>query len=69
MNKLFHIQDSDRPIWVVATDWQDALNKWRKLIVEENGDDEASANPDGIEWVCDSNELLITDTVESDDSL
>ena len=34
--KLFHIQDSDRPMYVIGDSWQGALSKWKKLVAEEN---------------------------------
>ena len=36
MNKLFHIQDPDRPMWVVAVDWSAALEAWRRQVASED---------------------------------
>ena len=34
--KLFHIQDSDRPMYVIGDNWQGALSKWKNLVADEN---------------------------------
>lgn len=49
-NKLFLIQDSDRPMHVVAPSWQHALERWRDLIRSENVEDplDEPVEPDGI---------------------
>lgn len=54
---LFHVQDSDRPLWVVAKDYVDALESWREQIIHEN-EGEVS-EPQGVQHVCDDDELLI----------
>ena len=56
---LFHVQDSDRPMWVLATNWQQAIQKWKTLIAIEN-DMIASCveEPLGVNFVCDSSELI-----------
>lgn len=54
---LYHVQDSDRPMWVIAATWGGAVEKWKAKIREENGgvcDDE----PQGVQFVCDEDELL-----------
>lgn len=58
-NRLFQIQDSDRPMWVIAESWNDALVKWKALIAVENdmSVDEVT-EPNGIMLVCESDELL-----------
>ena len=63
---LYHIQDSDRPMYVVAKDWVDALNKCKSLIVKENDippDDEPD-EPDGIMLVAGDDDL-ICDTIDA----
>lgn len=57
---LYHVQDDDRPMFVVAKDWQHALDQWRALVRQENnmGKDEA-VEPDGIQRLCDANEVLL----------
>ena len=54
--KLFNVQDSDRPMFVVATDWQNALDKWKAKVREENEGE--CDEPQGIQLVCDEDELL-----------
>lgn len=59
-SNLYHIQDSDRPMWVVALDWPDALNKWKELVSFENEQTPDEIEPcQGIQFVCDSNDLLL----------
>ena len=63
---LYHVQDSDRPCWVVAASWNDALAQWRTLIAKEN-DDSDDADPQGIAYVCDNDELIIYGVLQSDE--
>ena len=57
---LFHIQDSDRPMYVVATDWNEALAKWREVIAIENEEADCfDDNPDGIALVAEDDELIL----------
>jgi hypothetical protein len=59
-NKLFHIKDSDRPMWVIATDWEMALKKWTQFIATENTMSIHDVEkPLGIDFVCDSQELIL----------
>lgn len=65
MMPLYHVQDSDRPMWVIAPSFPEALDKWAKLIVKENPDMEdvglvlAQNPPRGVAHVCDDDELLM----------
>jgi hypothetical protein len=54
---LFHVQDSDRPLWVVAKDWSDAIQQWKQQIAHENDGD--ISEPQGVQYVCDNDDLLI----------
>lgn len=50
---LYEVQDDDRPFYVVALSWQDALKKWQEKIIEENPDedwegDDPDPQPEGI---------------------
>jgi hypothetical protein len=54
---LFHVQDSDRPMWVIGKDWQDALSQWKKLIAAENKGE--TGEPQGIQHVGDDDELIV----------
>jgi hypothetical protein len=58
---LFHVQDSDRPIYVVAADFNAAVGCWRQLLAVENPDDVAEchvANPCGVTLVAEDGEFL-----------
>lgn len=59
--KLFHVQDSDRPMFVVAESFQDAVDRWEALVREENHTppNEKIEPPSGIAFICDENDLLI----------
>lgn len=49
---LFHVQDGDRPMYVIASDWGCALAKWRAQIINENPDcfdAGEQPQPDGIQ--------------------
>lgn len=56
--KLFLVQDSDRPLYVLAESWQDALEKWRARIYDENPGLEVEWDPDGISLVADTNDII-----------
>jgi len=57
---LYHVQDGDRPMYVVGTSWQDALGAWRKCICVENNIDvsDEQPEPDGITLVCKDEQLI-----------
>lgn len=60
--RLFHVQDADRPAYVVATDWQHALSAWQEMVRDEDGEPRPHAHeydPDGIALVCDDTELIV----------
>lgn len=47
--RLYHVQDSDRPMYVVADDFEDAARRWRARMAVENGDEpDDEHGPDGI---------------------
>lgn len=57
---LYHIQDADRPMFVVASSWQAALTAWQKQISIENEDcPPEEFNPQGIAFVAEHRDLLI----------
>jgi hypothetical protein len=37
---LFYVQDSDRPAWVVADDWNHAIEKWEAALESELDEDD-----------------------------
>ena len=49
---LYHVQDSDRPMWVVADDYGDAERRWRSQIAGENECPPGDCDPpDGVSLV------------------
>lgn len=52
---LYYIQDSDRPMWVIAANWLEAIEKWKAKIREEN--DGECDEPQGVQLICDEDEL------------
>ena len=56
---LFHIQDADRPGYVVADSLEEALSKWRTAVAEENADGEMVEPPDGVSHVCSASDLIV----------
>ena len=59
--KLFNVQDSDRPAFVIAHSFEEALSKWKVAVAEENATDTEyeEVPPAGIMHVCDGDELII----------
>ena len=55
---LFHVQDCDHPAWVVASDFQEAIDKWRRAVANENEGE--CHGPDGASLVCHDTELIVT---------
>lgn len=57
---LFQIQDDDRPMWIVAEDWNEALAKWKAQIARENTCEfEDVAEPKSITLVCEHDDLIL----------
>ena len=57
---LYHIQDPDRPLYVVAGTYAQAVDGWRALATQENKDcDMTGEEPDGVALVCGDDDLLI----------
>lgn len=59
--KLFNVQDSERPAFVIAHSFEEALAKWKVAVAEENATDSEyeEVPPAGIMHVCDGDELII----------
>lgn len=55
---LFHVQDSDRPGYVIAMNYSEAESKWREAVAKEN-DGEDMGSPNGIALVCDDSDLIV----------
>ena len=54
---IFHVQDSDRPMYIIAETWNEAVVCWKRIIADEN--DLAIIDVDeplGIQLVCDPDE-------------
>ena len=61
---LFEIQDDDRPMFVVAENYDHALTKWKFLIKSENKEMEGKGDdtwllPNGVRFVCYDSDLLL----------
>lgn len=58
--RLYHVQDGDRPVYVAATSYAAAIQRWRNLLATENpGDDCSDDEPDGVTFVADVGEILL----------
>src|ERR1041385_685774 len=44
---LFHVQDSDRPGWVIAENFAEAVRKWETAVAKENDGDKGEP-PKGV---------------------
>lgn len=56
--KLFNVQDSERPMFVVADSFADAIARWTALIQSENPGQEIDP-PAGVQFIADEDELLL----------
>jgi hypothetical protein len=57
---LYSIQDSDRPMWVVAADWADAVREWKERMAYEGCMSiEDVEECDGITLVCNEDDLIL----------
>ena len=60
---LYHVQDSDRPMYVLADGWGEAVKLWQDRIRLENEEpDQEYGEPDqpqGVNLVCDDDEFLM----------
>lgn len=56
---LYQIQDADRPLWVIAENWNSALDKWKRVVAQENDMEPNEVDePRGITLVCEADELI-----------
>jgi len=56
---LFYVQDSDSPMFVIASDFQEAVVRWRERIIAENPDDDCSEEqPHGVELLGEDGKIL-----------
>jgi hypothetical protein len=80
MPNLYQVQDSDRPMWVVADSFEAALAAWRAVIYDENpcnlSREDANHDADcrgthevpqpmGVNFICEGDELLVTAVVRA----
>lgn len=58
---LYHIQDGDRPMYVIALSWQGALTAWQNIVARENkGTLPFEHDPQGISFIADDADIIIT---------
>lgn len=59
---LFLVQDTDRPMWIFAMNYQQACNKWKKRMAAENEIDDWEIDvdePQGINFICEDDDILL----------
>ena len=57
---LFHVKDADRPMYIAAIDWGQAIEKWKAAVAIENEmAAEDVTEPLGIDFICDSQDLML----------
>lgn len=59
---LFHVHDSDRPMYVIATSWASAIEKWRALVRKENEEREiptSSPDPNSITLLAQDDDIIL----------
>lgn len=58
--KLYHVQDSDGPMWVAAKDYTQAIARWKQVVAAESGEPlEDIDEPAGVTLICEADELLL----------
>ena len=55
--KLFHVQDNDCPMYVLAENWTAAIESWRKHV--SDGTEDEPAEPQSVHLVADEDEILV----------
>lgn len=62
---LFHVQDDDRPMYVIANCYAIAIEKWRAVVASEN-DGEDPGDPAGVHLIADDEDIIVgSGTIES----
>lgn len=62
---LFLVQDSDRPLWIVAKDYGEAESIWTDFVAKENDMKVQDVEPpQGISFICEDNDLILTFNLE-----
>ena len=57
---LFQIQDDDRPAWVIAKDFAEAVHKWENAVAKENNGNKGEP-PNGINRIAGDDEIIVGD--------
>ena len=61
MKNLYHVQDSTRPLYIVAETMENAVEKWKYVQAAEDPDlNTAGLEPDGVYFVCSGDDLVIS---------
>lgn len=62
---LYHVQDGDRPMFIIAADFETALAQWRCQILIENDDEQSCIEgaPDGIQCITDDDAEIMNDGI------
>lgn len=56
---LYHIQDMDRPMWVIAENYGHAVARWTAVVASENDMAQEDVEPpQGVAHICEDCELL-----------
>jgi hypothetical protein len=56
---LYHIQDVDRPMWVIASGYGHAVSKWKTLVAKENEIKESEVeDPETVDFICYDDEII-----------
>lgn len=55
---LFYVQDDDRPLFVVADDFSEAIRKWQNIVRDENDGDDPGL-PRGVTSLAEDDELVV----------
>lgn len=57
---LYLVQDDDRPLYVLAQDWSDALRGWQLRIRRENDmEADEDCQPTGIQRIAEADEIIL----------
>lgn len=60
---LFYVQDPDRPAWVLAADYTEAVLFYRMAVgVENDLATEEVELPSGVHLVCDDSDVILDET-------
>jgi len=60
---LYRVQDDDRPMYVVAANYAEAVEKWRKFIFEDDPKSYRKISdvedPKGVQIICDKEDIIL----------